>query len=118
MLANIAERHWPLTAREDLASEAETDAEYFRRRSGEESRAAEKADGLAACTAHTELADLHRLVGRVARNGMPRLRFGSIERREALLNDALDNSFPASDPPAFVAPADPALALISSARPR
>ena len=69
MLANIAERHWPLTAREDLASEAETDAEYFRRRSGEESRAAEKADGLAACTAHTELADLHRLVGRVARNG-------------------------------------------------
>ena len=28
----------------------------------------------------------------------------AIERREAMLDDALDDSFPASDPPAILAP--------------
>jgi hypothetical protein len=30
-----------------------------------------------------------------------------VERREALLDDALDDSFPASDPPALLAPGSP-----------
>ena len=86
--------------------ERETDTEYFDRRAGEERRAADKANGHAARKAHQDLADLHRLVAEASRHCKPNLRFGTIERREAMLDDALDDSFPASDPPAFTAPAE------------
>ena len=83
--------------------ERESDAEYFDRRAGEERRAAQQANGAARKT-HQDLADLHRLVANASRHRKPNLRFGTIERREALLDDALNDSFPASDPPAFIAP--------------
>jgi hypothetical protein len=85
--------------------ERESDAEYFDRRAEEEQRTADKANG-AARKAHQDLADLHRLVAEASRHRKPNLRFGTIERREAMLDDALDDSFPASDPPAFTAPAE------------
>ena len=100
-LANLAEAHWPLASRDEL--EGETDAEYFGRRAGEERRAAQQANG-AARKAHQDLAQLHRLVANASRHRKPDLRFGTIERREAMIDDALDDSFPASDPPAFIAP--------------
>lgn len=105
-LAELGEAHWPLTNREDLVRES--DAEYFDRRAGEQRRAANQANGAAARKAHRDLAQLHRLVANASRHRKPDLRFGSIERREALLDDALDDSFPASDPPAIIASAGPA----------
>jgi hypothetical protein len=109
MLAHLGGPHLPLT-RHDLRREAEreTDPEYFDRRAEEERRAADKANGRAARKAHAELAQLHRLVANASKHRKPNLRFGTIERREAMLDDALDDSFPASDPPAFIAPAEAA----------
>jgi hypothetical protein len=106
MLADMAEAHWPLTGRGQLTPES--DHEYYRRRSDEERSAARAANGSAARRAHQQLADLHRLVADASQRGATGLRFGSIERREAMLDDALDDSFPASDPPAIIAPAGPA----------
>ena len=102
MLADLGRPHWPLSLREHR--ERETNVQYYNRRAGEERRAASKANGRAARKAHEELAQLHRLVANASRHRKPDLRFGSIERREARLDDALDDSFPASDPPAFIAP--------------
>jgi hypothetical protein len=104
-LAELAEADWPVTSRDDL--ERESDAEYFDRRAGEERRAANQANGSAARKAHKDLAQLHRLVADASRDRKANLRFGSIEHREALLDDALNHSFPASDPPAIIAPARP-----------
>jgi hypothetical protein len=102
MLADLADDRWTLTRRDDL--KRETDLQYYNRLADEERGAAGKANGRAARMAHEELAQLHRLVANASRHRKPELRFGSIERREARLDDALDDSFPASDPPAFIAP--------------
>jgi hypothetical protein len=102
MLADLGETHWPLSRSVEL--ERESDVQYYNRRAGEERRAAGKANGSAARRAHEELAQLHSLVANASRHRKPQLRFGSIERREARLDDALDDSFPASDPPSFIAP--------------
>ena len=82
----------------------ETDRAYFRRRAVEERQAAELAAGLEARTVHNMLADLYH--GRSMSETGNRLErdINSTEYREALLDDALDDSFPASDPPSVVLP--------------
>ena len=82
---------------------AEHAQSYFRRRAAQERRAAARAAGRAAQRAHQELARLYSAVA--ADNLSPSKGDAdrrATERREALLDDALDDSFPASDPLAIV----------------
>ena len=78
MLAALAGPYWPQPTGRDLA--------------------------LAAPAANAELAERHVQFAEATRYRAPRRQSSSIDRREALLDDALDDSFPASDPPAIVAP--------------
>jgi hypothetical protein len=79
------------------------DPVYFRARAEEERGAAAAAMGHEARQAHRELADLYGLLaGTIAHRRSSN--DVSVERREALLDDALDDTFPASDPPAIIAP--------------
>ncbi|MDT9601051.1 hypothetical protein [Sphingosinicella rhizophila] len=88
---------------------AESDARYFRRRAREERNAADKAAGVEAREAHQELARLYAGLSeagtdrwkrpvearaRAARRGPARSR----KRQDALLDEALMGTFPASDP--------------------
>lgn len=92
-------------APEHSATEAfKSNRVHHRARSEEELEAARSAGSDAARKAHLELAQLHSF--RALGSSRVRRRIGrkAVNRREVLLDDALDNSFPASDPPAFVAP--------------
>lgn len=88
---------------------AESDARYFRRRAREERSAADKAAGVEAREAHQELASLYAGLAEAgtdrwkrpvearahaARRAPARRR----RRQDALLDEALRGSFPASDP--------------------
>ena len=118
MLATLAGPYLPRSAARALQGVAaprvesrfETDRVYFRRRSAEERRRARNAENCAARQAHDELAELYALVARAS--GARQLHENSrrVARREAMLDDALDDTFPASDPLALVAPGQPALA--------
>ncbi len=70
------------------------DRAYYGLRSQEERQAAMEAAGGAARRAHEQLASLYRTLSASK----------AIADREALLDQALSDSFPASDPPAIVAP--------------
>ena len=50
------------------------------------------------------LTDRQALFAEATRHQASAGRLSRVERREALLDDALDDSFPASDPPSIVAP--------------
>jgi hypothetical protein len=78
-------------------------APYYRERSGEEREAAVVASSERARNAHLGLASLYELVAN-ALDHRPSKARTRIDYREALLDDALDDSFPASDPPAIVMP--------------
>ena len=114
LLGVVRRAYWPLTTRDHLESvealirrlsdEAlRRDPVYFRARSEEERRAAARAATPAASKAHRDLADLHGLVANAVAHRRSREQ-PAIERREALLDDALDDTFPASDPPAILMP--------------
>ena len=86
---------------------AESDRNYYRRRSVEELAAARKAAGPEARKAHDELAGLYsrlRRPGRRSPSGQQEpgtseaAAVGSAERQDALLDEALRQTFPASDP--------------------
>ncbi len=79
------------------AATAASDGLYFHSRSAEERDAARHAAGGQARRAHEQLARLYTELALTRKQE-------AIERREAMLDDALDDSFPASDPPAIVAP--------------
>lgn len=96
---------------------AETDAQYFRRRAGEERRAADEAAGPEARAAHGELAERY---ARLSERRIPRSRFArprstrsasfahrpsAAERKrhfDERLDEALLETFPASDPVSIV----------------
>ena len=76
---------------------AENDAQYFRRRSAEESQAAAEAVGPEARAAHLDLATRY---ARLSQRGLP-----AAERKRRLddrLDEALIGTFPASDPMSIV----------------
>ena len=88
---------------------AETDAQYFRRRAREERAQADKAAGVEAREAHEELARLYaglseaatdRRSGRVKARALAARRAPAPRRirQDALLDEALMGTFPASDP--------------------
>jgi hypothetical protein len=86
---------------------AESDRDYHRRRSVEERAAARKAAGPEARKAHDELAALYSGLwrpGRRSRSGQQQpgisgaAAVSSAERQDALLDEALRQTFPASDP--------------------
>jgi hypothetical protein len=86
---------------------AESDRDYYLRRSTEERAAARKAGSPEARKAHDELADLYSRVrppGRRSRSGRQRPRIseapaaGPADRYDQLLDEALRQTFPASDP--------------------
>ncbi|HEV2747034.1 MAG TPA: hypothetical protein VGW34_07015 [Allosphingosinicella sp.] len=88
---------------------AESDAQYFRRRAREERSAADKAAGAEAYDAHRELARLYAGLSEAATDRQPRpvearapaarrARAPRRIRQDALLDEALMGTFPASDP--------------------
>lgn len=88
---------------------AESDARYFRRRAREERGAADKAAGVEARDAHEELAHLYAGLSEAATDRRaPPVRARALAalqapsprrmRQDALLDEALMGTFPASDP--------------------
>ena len=90
----------------------ESDSAYFLRRSREERRAADTAAGSEARAAHSELADLYerhsealtRLLRSSSDANATAVRSAVVgaERQDALLDEALKQTFPASDPVSVV----------------
>ena len=104
-LSRLLSRH--VQAERSPGRTAESDRDYHRRRSVEERAAARKAAGPEAGKAHDELADLYSRLGRPrrrSRSGQQRpgisevAAVGSAERQDALLDEALRQTFPAGDP--------------------
>ena len=76
----------------------ESDRAYFRRRSREERRAAGAAASAAARQAHEGLADLHARRSEFGTTCVVPAPSGRAKRQDALLDEALKQTFPASDP--------------------
>ena len=76
----------------------ESDRAYFRRRSREERRAAGAAASAAARRAHEALADLHARWSEFGTTSVDSVPSGRAKRQDALLEEALKQTFPASDP--------------------
>ena len=101
MVANMAAGHDSLDRacarhRAPSARLLESDRDYFSRRSGEQRNAAGKAASARARRAHDELAELYANLSEAAPERQ--VRNAREQRHEALLDAALKETFPASDP--------------------